>query len=346
MQGNQSGPTWIWQTCLMESVDFTNAATMTWPYPINYALGVVNAGGPPSPLYSQTLPTSMPDVGGSVYLFPSSLGGHDAYMNIFATAKDTWNIPSTTPFYGYTFSIVLPSASAITVPSSSSIYEFVWEKKGLFGQYLVFSGDEVDCTGSKGGNKGRSYSVGSIPGGSAELYYFTNPGDGSREEWAMGIFVNDAVTIPVNKPGVSSKANPYGSFSSPFDVGVATVTPNASSGQAFLKLMTNDYAHPGTSRVFLAGSPWSGPAVPYGNQGRRLPHAFDYVTQFFSLLTWVWAHNMDPGYPAPLFGTTAGGHSLAVQIPPDPALYSIELKICGFSSSGLESSASFMVTYF
>ncbi|MBU0754428.1 MAG: hypothetical protein KJ645_04770 [Planctomycetes bacterium] len=343
MQNAEPVQTWTWQTCLQKSRDFPYASTMTWPYPLNYALGVLSPTGAPSPLFTGTIPSSVGFVGGNSLLYPSSSGGFDETLNIVAAAEWTGTIASAQPFYGYQFSFLIPSASeAITVPSGYSVYQFVWENKGDAGQYLVFSGNENDASGTAGGNKGKSYSIGSLNG--VDYYYFPNEGNGSHQEWAMCLFLEDAVAIPVNTPGVTNAANPFAPYH--FDVGVATVTPDVSSGAISLQLMTLDYANPNTTRILLAGSPWNGPAEPYGMAKNRLPHAWDLYTWFFLSTLYTWMHDIQPGYPACDFGLTAGGHSIAIPLPPDPVFFSLELRFCSFSTQGRHPSASFMTTFF
>jgi len=310
MQGAEPSPDWVWHTCLARSKDNPYAATMTWPYPLNYALGVVSPLEEPAPLYAGSLPPTAPSaVAGNALVVPSSLGGFDADLNVFAAAGAFWTIASTLPFYGYEFAyLIAPPSSApsslpvIEVPSGWSIYQYVWENKGAAGQYLVLSGNEKDCTGALGGNKGKSYSVGGLDG--AEAYFFANQGEGSFSEWAMCLLVQDPVTIPVNRCAAADKANPFAAYG--FDTGSATVTPLASSGEAFLQLMTSDFANPGTGRFLLAASPWNGPCVPFGPGGNRLPHAFDFFTGFFFGAANIWFHSIHSGYHNGVGGHEAG----------------------------------------
>jgi hypothetical protein len=336
--------TWTWQTCLQQSKDFPYASTMTWPYPLNYALGVVSPVEAPSPLYMDPVPSVFGSpFAGNILLYPSSADGFDDYLNIFAVAEWTGTIPSTQPFYGYEFSFLLASTEpAINAPSGYSIYEYVWENKGTAAQYLVLSGNEMDATGFAGGNKGKSYSVGSL--GGIDFYYFENDGTGSMEEWAMCLFLEDVVAVPVNTPGVANNANPFSIYN--FDVGVASLTPVVTSGDGALQIMTLDFANPGTGRILLAGNPWNGPAVPYGGAGYRLPLPWDFYTSFFLSITPFWFHSVMNGYPACSFGTTAGGHSPKRPIPADPILFSIELRCCSFSAQGRAPSASYQITFF
>lgn len=343
MQGNNFGSTWVWKSCLQKSTDLPYSTTMTFPYPSNYINGSMAHSGPPAPLYSDVIPSTVPIVSGLGYLFPSTFGGFDIYMNIFATAAGSWVIPSTAPYYSWRFAFV--GASGITVPSGCSIWEFVWENQGPYKQFLSFSGSETDCTGYSGGNKGKNYSLGSEFDNSS-FYYWNNSCTGGEVEWDMCLHVDDAVSIPVNKPGTGSSTNPFATYG--FDVGSATVTPYASSNSAYLQVMTEDQCSPPSSpRVLLAAYAHSQPkTIPYGTKGYRLPHSWDMFTDVFASLTPVWAHQLNPGYPSSMFGTTTGGHSIAVPIDASLGLQGLELCFSTFSQNGLYPSASFMVTYF
>lgn len=343
---------WSWQTCLQKSKDAPYSTKMTWPYPLNYVLGVIPATSAPSPLFTGMVPTSVDIVGGNMMVYPSSAGGFDSQLNIIAAASVTMDIPCVFPAMAVEFAVILASSEpAIEVPSSFSIYEYVWENKGTSGQYLIYSGNETDNSGLYGGNKGKSYSVAGVNGTS--IYHFPNDGTGSDSEWAMCLLVEDAVSIPVNNPGVANASNPFASFG--FDVGVATVTPVISEDNASLQMMSLDFENPGTSRVLIAaspwkpapGEPWDGPTIPYGIMGYRVAHAWDLFTYFFSYVWGVWAHTLDDGYPSSVSGLTAtGGHSVPVHIPRDPILISVELKFSSFSLNGKAPSASFMSTFF
>lgn len=344
----KGGPASIWTTALQYSVDNPYSTHMSWNYPVNYATGSTPVNGPPNSMYYAELPTTLPScIRSRPMVFPSSHGVFDAYMNIFAACTLTWTLPSYSwHLYGLDFAVILASGESIEVPSGCSIYEYVWENNGPCGQYVFLSGDEMDCTGTAGGNKGKSYSVGT-EGNGPYFYYFNNAGSGSREEWRMSLFVADAVTIPVNVPGSTKYRNPFAAYG--FDVGSATITPLASSGQCQLKIMYEDVDNPGTNRALLAASPWSGPAIPYGPAGYRIPHAWDSFTSFFTGFWWLWGAfppGIAPGFPAAQFGSTVGGHSIALPIPASPMLLGFELKFSGFSLNGKAPSASYMATYF
>ena len=210
---------WYWETCLQQSKDNPYSSNMTYDYPSLFCYGTVPHTGFPHPTYGSLIPNSVPVVGGNRYQYPSSMGGFNAYLNIFAVGAGSWVIPSSQPFYGYEFGFIAPCASALTVPSSYvSIVETVFMMKGPHPQYVTMSGDESDCLGGPG-NKGRNYS---IVNDTDNGYYWAwlNGCDGVDDEWAMCLFVCDTVTIPVNVPGDADANNPFSAYG--FDVGVAT----------------------------------------------------------------------------------------------------------------------------
>jgi hypothetical protein len=352
MMADKCGPTWYWESLLQKSVDNPWAKTMTWDYPINYALGIVPHSGSPRILYGCNLisPPLPSYVHTQEIMFPSSHGGFDSSFNVFVVAGETWIIPSTLPYYGYEFGLVFSASEVLHVPSGASIWEYVYESQGPMCQYMVLSGNELDCLGW-GGNKGRGYSL-AHPGDCGYTYFFPNKCNGARHEFAMCLFVEDPVSIPVNDPGVTNKPNPFASYG--FDIGVTAITPLYSSGGCKLRIMTEDYANPGGGRVLLAGSPWidmipfgtPAPGIPFGPIGFRLPHTWDMLTYFFSSLSFVWFHETKPGYPAGVFGTTTGSHSDAVSIPPLPGFIGLEIFFSTFSTKGKAPSAAFMVTLF
>ncbi|MFH2003038.1 MAG: hypothetical protein ABIK28_25450 [Planctomycetota bacterium] len=341
MQNNLYGATWEWASVLQYDVD----PVETFKRVVKYITSTIPHFGAPSPL----LFAPVPNLGGTFYgnnrnmLYPSSYGGFDPYLNIFAMAQDKWIIPSTQPFESWEFSYLLPAGSPIYVNSNFSIYEYVWENVGAYGQYLVLSGDELDCAQSGGGNKGKNYSIGKMGYGNY-FYYYENVCVGARHEWAMCLLVDDAVSIPVNTPGAANAENPFASYG--FDVGTATISPNQSSGAWSLMIMTEDYKNPGTGRVLMAASPYSGGCVPYGPMGYRIPHAFDYLTSLFLGMWSVWQHTMAPAYPGCMLGTTVGGHSMSVPAPANPTLVGLELYFSTFSMQGKCPSAGYLVTFF
>jgi hypothetical protein len=342
MQAQDFSTTWVWKTCLQYSIDNPYATTMTFVWPYMYCTGAIPHTGSYSVVYGGIIPTATPIVGGLGYVYPSSMGSMSPYLNVFLVASAVFNISGTAPFYGWSFAWSGPCSGAVTVPSAYSIYQFSWENMGPKNQYLILSGNEMDCTTANGGNKGKNYTIGSIFD-AGYYYYWPNNCNGTDSEWAGCLFVCDTVTIPTNVPGTSHGATPFLTYG--FDVGSGTVTPLASSGLAKLQLMTEDYNKIGT-RVLLAGWRVSGGGLPYGASGYRLPHAWDIFTDFFASIIAVWGHVTLPGYPACQFGTTGGGHSIPVPIPPLPQLMCLELIYCGFSGSGFEPSAGYMVCYF
>jgi hypothetical protein len=350
MQANNYGPTWFWATALMYSVDNPWATTMTFNYPVNYCLGLKPHSGPPWKVYG-IVPAPPPPPPPSSFpfrpmVFPSSYGGFDAYLNNFAYVESTWNIPSTAPYYGWTFALVTAPTNFLVLPSMHSVYQYVWEWLGPYGQYQLFSGNEMDCTLTSGGNKGRIYSIGIIPD-TSYIYYWNNACTGVDGSWVMSLLVNDAVTVPVNVPGAPNASNPFVNYG--FDAGVTTLTPLASSGSCFLQAMYEDVFNPGTGRALLAASPYSGPCVQYGPAGFRLPHAWDPITELFAGIWWVWGATPPgilPGFPAASFGTTVGGYSAGVPIPSSPAWLCLELRFSGYSLNGRAPTASFMVCFF
>lgn len=343
MQGKLPISNWYWAACLQKSMDNPYSPSMSFDYPALYCTGQVSHHGLPMPIYGGAVPTSIPVLGVSGFLFPSSMGGFDAHLNIFAAAAASWIIPSTQSFYAYDFAFVWDCASAFTVPSAYSIWEHVWVQKGPANQYLVLSNDEIDCLGAPG-NKGRCYSLPNNYDGSY-LMYWHNACNGVGVEWAMCLFVCDAVTMPVNVPGTANPTNPYSAYG--FDVGIATLTPLLSSGCVSLGFMTEDGKGIGGGRVVLAafaGAPCIG---PYGKNKYRVPHGFDVLTTLTIGAAPLFMHYPGPGYPACMYGTTQGAHSNCIPFPPDPALLCAEIRYSSFATNpGMPMSASFMATYF
>lgn len=354
MQAVNNGPLWRWGTVLHASVDSPWATTMSWDYPLNYCTAITPHTGAPQPIYGNhiAMSTVFPTLfQGREFIHPSSLGGVDAYQNIFALADFTFNIPSTAAYYGWSFAATIPAASAIEVPSNVSIYEYAFENFGPYGQYGLASGDELDCTATPGvgGNKGRNYMVLNI-GDTGYFGYFNNSCNGGKFEWDMCLFVDDCVTIPTNYQGASA-VGPFAAYG--FDVGSGTVTPAVQTGACNLQFMAEDYANPGAVRVLLCDSPWVGyapygtpaAALPFGKLGYRLPHQFSLVCDTFIKLAGIWAAPMTPGYPGCMFGSTVGGNSIALPIPPDPAFKCFELRWSSISYTKIPS-ASFMTCWF
>ena len=343
MQANVYGPTWYWENALQSSTDNPGATTMSFDYPALYCNGTVNVSGVPGPIYGGNIPSTVPTVGGYTWLFPSSMGGWDNYLNIFATGAASWTIPSTAPFYGWLFAFTWDCASAVTLPSSNSIWQFDWVMKGTYGQYVLMDGDCPDCLGGAG-NKGRNYSLIS-DADNGYIWSWGNSGTGVQQEWAMCLFVCDAVTVPVNVPGGAGAGNPFLSYG--FDVGAATITPLLSSNCVQLGFMTEDYTGLGGNRVALAAFAFWPTVGPYSLYNYRVPHGWDVLTNLFLGIAPLFMHSPTVGYPAAMFGTTIGAHSTLMPFPADPALMCSELRYSTYAmGKGQPMSASYMVTYF
>jgi hypothetical protein len=349
-QGNTTGPTWYWETCLQSSADNPYGTAMTFDYPLLFCNGTLSHSGFCAPIYGGQVPSSVPVVGTNNYQFPSSMGGWDAYLNVFAVAGASWMIPSTAPNTAYDFGLFFGAgcASAITLPSSDSIWEFVWCMKGPYGQYMVFS-CEGDCNGPAwwAGQKGRNYTIG-MDGDNGYYWYWTNGCTGTGEEMDMCLFVCDAITIPVNIPG-AYWGQPFTGYG--FDVGIATLTPYLSSGALQLGFMSEDYTGNGGSRVVLASfGLMAGP--PYGKQNNRVPHGWDVLTDLYvNNLAPIFMHTPAFGYPGSMFGTTCGAHSTFLPFPPEPSLMCAEIVYSSYPLGAIPNyspplSAGFRVTYF
>lgn len=339
MQAGNYGQTWNWCSVLLKSKDTPYSSMATFPYPALYTQGMTHSGPPPI-VYNLFIPSSVTQLPGipatfsvvsALFPAPSSMGGFDQYMNIFAGCEMTMVIPSTTPYYSMEFAYIISSAPLL-VESSHSIWEYVWDCTGPNEQYLVYSHPNLDCTGTLGGNKGRNYSLSSSG-------YWPNTCTGGDTEWAMCLFVEDALCIPVNVcPNSGGPFAPYG-----FDVGSGTVTPFATSGLFSLQAMYESYANPGDSYWMLACLAQS-PAIPYGKKGYRVP-GWEFITDIFASLP-LWMGTVAPGYPGGMYGTTVGGHSMAIPAGPQSNIYGLELVFYGFSTSGGAPTAGFMATFF
>ncbi|MBU0755441.1 MAG: hypothetical protein KJ645_09910 [Planctomycetes bacterium] len=354
MQSDSYGPTWYWVTTLSYSVDNSYSTTMTWPYPLMYFYGIPHNDFPNN-LYKFTYPSFEPWVPDALVnksiILPSSAGGISSTINLFACGAITWFIPSTTPFYGFNFGFVSPVASAMTLPSGISIYQWVYNSMGPFDQDVSLSGNEIDCMGL-GGIKTKSHAIASD---NVYVYYWPNYCSGADSEWDMCLFLNDAVSIPVNIPGASNEANPYSVWGYQFDVGGAVLTPNLSSTQLLFQMTYEDCENPGTSRFMLMASPWlnftpfgtNAHCIPFGPSGNRLPHGWDLLTDVAMEMIPFTISNAPSGlYPACTFGTTIGSLG-GVAIPLYyPEFIGLELKFSGISTTGRSPSASILVTYF
>ncbi len=344
MQANVYGPQWFRTTCLQALPDMPHSPFMSFDYPQLYATGAVPPTCFPSPMNFGALPTIVPVVGGRNTMWPDSPGG--VYLGIFAVGAASWNIPSTAPYYGWEFAFALPCASAITVPSTTSIWEYVYKSDGPNPQYLINSFNEQDCLGGPG-NPGRNYSVISDTD-NGYLWYWTNSGTGVYGgEYSMGLFVCDTVSLPMNVPGAGGPFFLFG-----FDVGVATLMPKNSLNCQWLGVMTEDYTNSTPSSglkpliLLLAVNPRIPGTPPINAHGDRLPHGWDAVTNLILGLAPLFAHYTSAGYPAAIFGSTAGGHSSVLPFPADPALFSVEFFMSTYSLQTKAVSAGYMSTFF
>jgi hypothetical protein len=359
---------------------------MPWDYPKVFCLGL-ETGTLPDFIWGGVLPVTIPGVGGDHgMVFPSSCGGDNQYWNVFAVATGSIVTSLPTPFYIWFFGLSAQCTDPLTVPSNYSIYEYVWNcrPERVTDQYLLISADEYDCSGTVAGNvgnkMGRNYSIiGDYDNG----YYW---GWGSSIELGMCLAVCDIVTIPVNTPGNPGPLNPYNgtnNVNGQFDVGIATVTPFASSGCASLRFMTLANQSAGYARAvlgafgsldgfFFPAGPiipnvwmWPGPGIcqgpwnnciPYGALGWRVPHTWDAITGLMFKIVLVFAHIPMPDYPGYMFASHAGIDTIPLTLPPDPLLLCTELRwsslqfpIKGFplfpDQPGGPPSASFMATY-
>lgn len=345
MQAGVYGDRWNWSSVLQKSKDNPYSSMMTWPYPALYTQGMTHSGSPPG-LYNLVVPSTVTQLPGIPSNFtavglgmiaPCSANGFDQYMNIIAGCELSMVIPSTAPYYSMEFAFIL-SGTTLLLESSHSVWQYVWENTGPIGQYLGVTQSNPDCTGTLGGNKGRNYSliggVSSPTGG-----YWANNCTGGNVEWAMGLFVEDAVCIPTNV-----SPNPTGPFATyGFDVGSGTVTPFVTSGVHSVQGMFESYAYSGHTYQMLACLA-SSPAVPYGPLRYRIP-GWDAITDLF-VNTPIWQATVAPGYPGGMYGSTVGGHTGVVPSGPQPSLYGAELTFFGFDIGGGPPTAGFTVTYF
>lgn len=376
MQGSFANSNWYWSTCLHKGwdnpYDITVYGTapnthqgMAWDYPLLWCNGTGDNGALPDFIWGGTMPGILPAIGGDHgFIFPSSYQGDDQYWNVFAVSTGNVNTTVPTPYTIWSFAISGSCQGIWTVPSSHSVYEYVWDcrPQTSTSQYLNISAYEYDCTGTIGGlvgNKGRNYTItGDFDNGK---YW----GWGASIEAGMCLLLCDVVTIPVNSPGSNRGMNPYAAYG--FDVGSATVTPFASSGCVILKFMSQANQAPGLVRVVtgalhypISGSPWT-----WSNQcltgwsiwGWRVPHAWDLVTNLLIGAAGTFIHVPANGYPAQFFASSVGAHTpYPVPMPIDPFLQCRELHFATmqFPISGHPiypdqqdgpPSASFMPTY-
>ena len=180
-------------------------------------------------------------------------------------------------------------------------------------------------------------------------WYWTNGCDGVGSEWAMCLWVCDAVTIPVNVPGNPSGWNPFAGYG--FDVGNACLTPYLSSNCVQLGFMSEDYTGMGGSRIALAAFGFWPPVGPYGPNNYRLPHGLGPLTNVFLGIAPLFLHTPQAGYPACLMGTTTGANSMVLPFPYDPALLCAEIKYSTYALGAVPGvspppSAGFQAVYF
>jgi hypothetical protein len=338
MQANISGPIWKWDTALQFSIDNPYASTMSFDYPTLFT-GVytpppISNSGAPMPIYGNAVPTTIPlAYGPSGMIFPSSLGGQDAYLNIFAIGGASWVIPTTAPFYGWLFGFSIPCwtlQSVISLPSSNSVWQFVWEAKGPNDQYAILSANELDCAGGVG-QKGRNYSlISDFDNGS--LWYWSTVTNAVGVEWDMCLWVCDMMTIPYTIPGAPNAANPYAAYG--FDVGINNTCPAQTTGCHNIGFMTQDFTgktgDAGVTVLAAFGFPFPKAYIPVFKPLYRIP-VFDILTTTFLGLHPLFLHFPQLDYPAPMWGDTIGAHSLAIPFPPDVGLVGIEFTFYGFA---------------
>lgn len=348
LQAAAYGPDWHWSSCMVKSVDNPYSSMMTFMYPYLYTQGLLHSGPPPV-VYNLEVPSSITTPSGFSpigYLFPApcSMGGFDQYMNIIAAVESHWTIPSTTPYYSWLFAWTYDIASPLMLTSNHSIYSYTWEntdKGGLYtnnGQYLLIDGDSMDCTGTLGGNKGRSYTL--IGAGGGGIFSWPNLCTGVQIEMAMCVLVKDSVTIPVNVN--QNGSGPYGAYG--FDVGGGTITPFATSGQWTVQGLFESVEY--DQHVYgLLASMKATPSVTYGAINHRVP-GVDFVTGVFIQLMPYLQAQVNVGLPAAMFGTTIGGYTIPIPAGPQPAVYGLELQFFGWDLSGGPPTAAFMATFF
>jgi hypothetical protein len=386
MQGTNASSNWYWSACLQKSWDNPYDTTvygtppnthigMGWDYPRNFCAGVGDTGTLPDFIYGGHVPGTLTGLNGNhAWVFPSSYQGFDTYENIFAytTGAVVTSVP--TPFTIWSFAVAGTCEGIWVVPSSHSIYEYVWccRPETSVAQYLNISAYEYDCTGTAGGligNKmGRNYT---IDGDYDNGYYW---GWNTSIEAGMCLLLCDVVTIPVNVPGSPQGMNPYAGYG--FDVGSATVTPYALSGCVTLRFMTQANQSPGYLRVVLAAlqglrtptTPWTWANLFTGTHPQclvgwsplnhyRVPHEWDLITNIMLGVVGIFAHTPTAGFPAQFFASSVGTYTLPpVGFPPVADAHCLELHVSSlqFAISGHpvfpdqpegEPSASFMPTY-
>jgi hypothetical protein len=344
MQASNAQPSWYWESCLQYSVAAEFATTMSFDHPLLFCQEIISHVGFPMPIYGGYIDSSVPTLANHGWLYPSSAGGLDNYFNIFAVGTGTFDIPSTQPFYGWQFGwftgLDTPCASAITVPSMTSIWQYAWScrPETVVGQYLILSGNEMDCLGQGGlGNKARNYSVISDYD-NGFLWYWVNTCPGVGQEYAMCLWVCDAVCIPLNIPGSTNAANPYANYG--YDIGTGSITPYMTSGSWQLGFHIQDYHGFGS---YLCIGAFHTHIWVYFKKGRARVQ-FDIISEILLNANLFVVVGQDP-YPA-YWGETPGGASWALPFPPDPVLKCALIKWWGHNAAGAWPSAAFLTTLF
>jgi hypothetical protein len=374
---------WVYVTWLGKYAQNCNSLPATFVWPRMFCTGQVphtwfpnfNATllnpGTPFPPNVFFCPTSV---------HPSGAPTRDAYDNIFCGAYVGFNIPSTQPYDAWIFSLSWgcdaaqipfyawvepithddPLASPITCPSAYGISEYIGGGYGPSPLYHIFSANELDCTGTAGGNKGRSYSWfswGNANNGWTTVSYYINTCTGVTVELAFCLHVCDIVTIPINQGGPASTfpSNPYAAYN--FDVGVGAITPNMNSGLHPIGWVTEDWKCPNKGGFILGAIdplcvfPTIG---PFFKSCSRLPHFWDALTDTMLQASTIVATTHVPAFPYPgcQSGTTCAGVPALLsaggtwpqKFPVIPPLNCLPIRWCSFNGKAF--SASFCATYF
>jgi hypothetical protein len=329
---------------LQGSVDNPYQTAMTFDYPVLYCLGTSPHTGHPWVVYGATQTNLPAPFDYKDWSFPSSLGGFDDYFNVFEYGATSWSVPSTQPFYGWNFGFIFETSGMAFLPSNVSIYQYTYEGWGTSGQYQLLSGNEMDCTQLLGGNKGKNYYLGSV-GDTNWFFYQANDCTGGQAMWAMCLFLEDAVTFPVNRAGATNSSNPYEDQG--FDAGVATLMPNMSSTQWSFQALYEDYDSDGDSYICIGSIPALG-TQNWKKAGQRLPGRFtgDPVAQLFYSLNPLVKGTVNSGFAACQWATTVGGLG-PFPIPfYDLIAKCFEVRLWGFNINDNEPTAGFMFTMF
>jgi hypothetical protein len=350
MQGNNYGCDWYWGELLATSVDNPYATAMTFDYMRNYCTGLSPHAGHPWVVYGGTHDTLPAPFLSKDMVFPSSTGGFDDYLNAFVAVATGFNTTSVQPFYGWNFAFTWPTSGMEYVPSQTSIYFFTWENFEIgsqgYAQYQLLSGNEMDCTQLLGANKGHNHYLGAV-GDTNWFFYQNNTCTGGQAKWEMCLFLEDAITFPLNTPGATNAANPYQADG--FDVGIATVCPNMSSTQWTHQIYYEDYDSPGDNYLAIGSipafnaksSPWSGYRFP----GSLWFHG-DPVAALYLAASVITQTTVNSGFTAAVFGTTVGGVSLPYPFF-DLIAKCFEVRIWGFNTSNFRpEGAGFMFCMF